>query len=246
LVPLAGGIVMPGVHDAAPGLLLQLAPMLPPDGAQFEPLQQTGTCDGGCVVHVNPGAQPPIESQRQPCSPTRQVEGPPAPELLPLPDPELPENPPELEAPPLPDPEAPEDVPELEPPLPPAFVPLLPPHAPAVTAAQIPRASSIEGSRRMPVCLLMMTSSNRDPGNAGSHGSAGRSTPRFHVRAQEGPLEAYALRAPRVARVRVAANWHLVRAVATIADADSDGQSCNRDCLGPIPRCAGEFHHAPL
>jgi hypothetical protein len=41
LVPLAGGIVMPGVHDAVPPVLLQLDPMFPPDGAQFEPLQQT-------------------------------------------------------------------------------------------------------------------------------------------------------------------------------------------------------------
>jgi hypothetical protein len=155
LVPLAGGIVMPGVHDAAPGLLLQLAPMFPPDGAQFEPLQQMGAC-GGCDVHVNPGAQPPIESQRQPCSPTRHVEGPPPelePELLPLPDPL--ENPPELEALPLPDPEAPEDAPELAP-LPdpeapeddPELVPPLLPHAATTTRTGIAKASEARGERR--------------------------------------------------------------------------------------------------
>jgi hypothetical protein len=146
LVPLAGGIVMPGVHDAAPGLLLQLEPMFPPpDGAQFMPLQQTDAPGGGCGVHINPGAQPPIESQRQPCSPTRHVEGPPEvePELLPPPDPEDPENPPELAAPPLPDPEDPEDVPEEDAPelvpLPP-WLPLLP-HAATTAMTDIARAS---------------------------------------------------------------------------------------------------------
>jgi hypothetical protein len=166
LVPLAGGIVMPGVHDGAPASgVLQLEPMFPPVGAQFEPLQQTGACGGVCGVHVNPGAQPPIESQRQPCSPTRHVEGPPpevAPELLPPSDPELPENPPELEPPPLPDPEAPEDAPELAPPplpdpeapedapeldpLPPLLLPLLP-HAAATAMTGIARASEPRNER---------------------------------------------------------------------------------------------------
>jgi len=151
LVPLAGGIVMPGVHDAAPGLLLQLVPMLPPDGAQFDPLQQTGAAGAVCGVHVSPGAQPPIESQRQPCSPTRHVEGPPPevpPELPPLADPELPENPPELEAPLLPDPEAPEEVPELAPPLPPLFLvlPLLP-HAATTARTGVARASELRSER---------------------------------------------------------------------------------------------------
>ena len=47
---------MPGVHDAAPPVLLQLEPMFPPDGAQFEPLQQTG--DPACVDAVGRPLRP--------------------------------------------------------------------------------------------------------------------------------------------------------------------------------------------
>jgi hypothetical protein len=79
--------------------LLQLAPMLPPEGAQFDPLQQRLGSDAVWGVHVRLGAQPPAESQRQPCDPTMHVEGapappPPAPELEPVPPPDVPELPP--------------------------------------------------------------------------------------------------------------------------------------------------------
>jgi hypothetical protein len=40
LVPLAAGIVMPGVHDGAPVGALQVAPTVPPTVVQSDPLQQ--------------------------------------------------------------------------------------------------------------------------------------------------------------------------------------------------------------
>jgi hypothetical protein len=128
-------MVMPGVHDAAPVAALQLAPMLPPEGVQFDPLQQRLGRGEACGVHVRPVAQAPVVSQRQPWVPTMHVVGapeaelPPVPELLPVPELPLPELAP-LE------PDVPELEPELpmpkvfpDPPDPPLIVPLLPPHA---------------------------------------------------------------------------------------------------------------------
>jgi hypothetical protein len=88
LPPVAVGIVMPGVHDGAPETAVHVLPMLPPeDGAQFEPLQQTlGREVWG--VHVSGGAQPPVESQRQPWVPTMHVVG--APDVAPVPPPSPP------------------------------------------------------------------------------------------------------------------------------------------------------------
>jgi hypothetical protein len=40
LVPVAGGIVMPGVHDGAPVVALQVPPTVPPTLVQSVPLQQ--------------------------------------------------------------------------------------------------------------------------------------------------------------------------------------------------------------
>jgi hypothetical protein len=133
LPPVAAGIVIPGVHVAAPVGVLQVAPMLPPEPPQFAPLQQTlGPCDWG--VHARPGAQPPVESQRQPWLPTRHVDGTvpdvPAPELVdPEEAPELaPELPPELP------PEPPPELPFAPAPPSDASPPWLPPHAAATTA----------------------------------------------------------------------------------------------------------------
>jgi hypothetical protein len=92
LVPLAAGIVMPGVHDGAPETALQLDPMLPPEGAQFEPLQQRLGRGGVWGVHVRLGAQLPVESQRQPWVPTMHVVGAPEPEFV-LPPPSSPPKP---------------------------------------------------------------------------------------------------------------------------------------------------------
>jgi hypothetical protein len=78
LVPLAAGMVIPGVQAAPPVTTLQVDPMLVVEPAQFEPAQQTLGCEA-CGVHVRPGAQPPVESQRQPCVPTMHVE------VIPLP-----------------------------------------------------------------------------------------------------------------------------------------------------------------
>src|ERR1041385_7299106 len=79
LPPVAAGIVIPGVHDGAPEGALQLFPTGPPEDAQFDPLQQRFGRGGGWGVHVRPGAQPPVESQRQPWVPTMHVVGAPAP-----------------------------------------------------------------------------------------------------------------------------------------------------------------------
>src|SRR5215470_6910309 len=92
LPPVAAGIVMPGVHDGAPEGAPQLLPTGPPEDAQFDPLQQRFGRGGGWGVHVRPGAQPPVESQRQPWVPTMQVVGAPEPAFVPpsLPSAELP------------------------------------------------------------------------------------------------------------------------------------------------------------
>src|ERR1700688_654028 len=79
LAPVAAGTVMPGVHDGAPETALQLFPMLPPEDAQFDPLQQTLGSGGGWGVQVRPGAQLPLESQRQPWVPMMHVVGAPEP-----------------------------------------------------------------------------------------------------------------------------------------------------------------------
>jgi hypothetical protein len=145
LPPDAGGIVMPGVHDAAPVTVLQLAPMLPPEpvppeGEQFVPLQQRLGCGAVCGAHVRLGAQPPVESQRQPWLPTIHVEGTPAPELALLPEPDSPELPPEPlplpELAPLPEPDAPEAPPE--PLLLPELAPLPEPDAPELPPEPLP------------------------------------------------------------------------------------------------------------
>src|SRR3954463_6244827 len=75
LVPLAAGIVMPGVHDGAPVGALQVAPTVPPVDVQSDPLQQRFGSGDACGVHVRSGAQPPVESQRQPWVPTMHVVG---------------------------------------------------------------------------------------------------------------------------------------------------------------------------
>jgi hypothetical protein len=82
-VPVAAGIVMPGVHDGAPEGALQVFPTVPPVGVQSEPLQQRLGRGDVWGVHVRPGAQPPVESQRQPWVPTMHVVG--APEAGPRP-----------------------------------------------------------------------------------------------------------------------------------------------------------------
>ncbi len=109
---------MPGVHVAAPATVLQLEPMLPPVGAQFEPLQQRLGCGAPWGVHVRPGEHPPVESQRQPWVPTMHVEGAPEP-LPPPPDPDTPELAPEPPPAPLELRPPPDDAP----PLPPSFEP---------------------------------------------------------------------------------------------------------------------------
>src|SRR6266853_3122380 len=81
LVPVAAGIVMPGVHDGAPVTALQVAPTVPPTDVQSDPLQQRFGRGEVCGVHVKPGAQPPSVSQRQPWLPTMHVVG--APEATP-------------------------------------------------------------------------------------------------------------------------------------------------------------------
>src|SRR5579859_207535 len=82
VVAVAAGTVMPGVHDGAPETALQPLPMVPPADAQFDPLQQRLGWGEGCVVHVRPGAQPPVESQRQPWLPTMHVVGAPEPAFV--------------------------------------------------------------------------------------------------------------------------------------------------------------------
>ena len=57
---------------------------------QFPPLQHREGLGAGCGVHVNPGAQPPVLSQRQPWLPTMHVEATPS---LPPEPPSLPEPP---------------------------------------------------------------------------------------------------------------------------------------------------------
>jgi hypothetical protein len=138
LVPITAGIVMPGVHDAPAAAALHIEPMLtlPAVGVQFDPMQQRLGRGAVCGVHVRPGAQAPVLSQRQPWPPTMHVVGapaallPPVPELLPVP--ELPPLP-ELDAPELPPPSM--TLPKVLPPLP-APLPVLPllPHA-ATTSA---------------------------------------------------------------------------------------------------------------
>src|SRR5437660_9117768 len=70
LPPVAAGIVMPGVHDGAPETALQLFPMVPPEDVQSDPLQQRLGRGDVWGVHVRLGAQPPVESHRQPWVPT--------------------------------------------------------------------------------------------------------------------------------------------------------------------------------
>jgi len=62
-VPIAEGIVMPGVHVGAPETGPQLFPMLPPTVVQSAPLQHRLGCGAGWGVHVRLGAQPLLESQ---------------------------------------------------------------------------------------------------------------------------------------------------------------------------------------
>ena len=56
---------MPGVHDGAPETVLQVAPTVPPVGAQFDPVQQRFGRGEGWGVHVMPGAQPPVVRDRK-------------------------------------------------------------------------------------------------------------------------------------------------------------------------------------
>src|SRR5437868_13875290 len=79
LPPLAAGIVIPGVHDGAPVTMLHVAPTVPPEDEQSAPLQQRFGRGDICGVHVRGGAQPPVESQRQPWLPTMHVVGAPEP-----------------------------------------------------------------------------------------------------------------------------------------------------------------------
>ena len=85
LPPVAGGIVTPGVHDGAPETGLQLAPMVPLEEEQSDPLQQRFGRGGVWGVHVRLGAQPPVESQRHPRDPTTHVVGAPEPAFVPPP-----------------------------------------------------------------------------------------------------------------------------------------------------------------
>src|SRR5260221_8433757 len=75
LVPVAAGIVMPGVHDGAPVTMLQVFPTVPPTDVQSDPLQQRFGRGEVWGVHVRPGSQPPSVSQRQPWLPTMHVVG---------------------------------------------------------------------------------------------------------------------------------------------------------------------------
>src|SRR5690349_13393264 len=96
LPPVAAGTVMPGVHDGAPETALHVFPMLPPElEEQFDPLQQTFGRGAVWGVHVRPGAQPPLESQRQPWVPTMHVVGVPDAEPVPPSSPPPSTNPPE-------------------------------------------------------------------------------------------------------------------------------------------------------
>src|SRR5438094_952270 len=79
LPPVAAGIVIPGVHVGAPVTMLHVPPTGPPEGEQSDPLQQRFGRGGVCGVHVWPGAQLPVESQRQPWLPTMHVVGAPEP-----------------------------------------------------------------------------------------------------------------------------------------------------------------------
>src|SRR5678810_315253 len=80
---IASGIVMPGVHDGAPEGALQVSPTEPPADVQSDPSQQRSGRGDVWGVHVRPGSQPPVESQRQPRVPTMHVVG--APEAAPMP-----------------------------------------------------------------------------------------------------------------------------------------------------------------
>ena len=65
--PLDDKIVTPGVHVAAPEVEPQLFPIVALVEEQSDPLQQRLGAGAVCGTHVRPGAQPPVESQRQPC-----------------------------------------------------------------------------------------------------------------------------------------------------------------------------------
>src|SRR5512140_2080826 len=83
LDPEAAGTVMPGVHDGAPVGAPHVPPTVPPEDEQSGPLQQRFGLGDIWGVHVRPGSQPPVESQRQPWVPTMHVVG--APEEAPGP-----------------------------------------------------------------------------------------------------------------------------------------------------------------
>jgi hypothetical protein len=125
---------MPGVHVAAPATLPQVAPIGPPEGAQFDPLQQRFGWGAVWGVHVSPVPHPPVESQRHPRVPTMHVEEAPMPE--PLPEPDVPELLPELDNAPelLPEPR-PDAVDESSPPKEP-----VPPSAGPSVAEEPPQA----------------------------------------------------------------------------------------------------------
>jgi hypothetical protein len=100
---------MPGGHDAPPVTLLQLAPIVPPEPVQLDPLQQRLGCGAVWGVHVRLGAQPPVESQRHPWVPTMHVEP------LPAPEPAITELPPAPLEPLLPPGDRPPPPPSVEP-----------------------------------------------------------------------------------------------------------------------------------
>jgi hypothetical protein len=148
---------MPGVHEAAPLTAPQLAPMLPPEDAQFDPLQQRLGRGAVCGVHVRPGAQPPAVSQRQPWVPTMQVDGAPEPELP------VPELLPIPEALPLPEPDVPELAPELPPrpkplPGPPSIPASLPPHAATTATPTTVDTCKPTNDRRSDALFMMVPS----------------------------------------------------------------------------------------
>jgi hypothetical protein len=92
---------MPGVHMLAPVTIPHVAPMGPPEGVQFDPLQQRFGWGADWGVHVSPEPQAPAKSQRQPRVPIMHVEdtpvaGTPLPELAPEEPPELDDDPLEL------------------------------------------------------------------------------------------------------------------------------------------------------
>jgi hypothetical protein len=115
VVVVAAGTVMPGVHEGAPETALQLLPILPPVDLQLEPLQQRLGLGEVWGVHVRPGAQLPLESQRHPWVPMMQVVGAPEPVFVPPSSPRIDPSLFPKESPSLPPASEPDVLPASEP-----------------------------------------------------------------------------------------------------------------------------------